>query len=103
MAMSGQNSGPSPTQTSNEYTNRIDRRRRGVERLLNAPFIESNNLGSPREHGGYIQFRVSPFGARVIAEVAALFGMASSQYCKAVVYRDVGLVFEPVDRRKKRK
>jgi hypothetical protein len=47
-------------------------------------------------------FRISPFARKVGDEVAALFGMSLSQYAKAVLYHDLGLVFEPVDRRKKR-
>jgi len=86
-----------------EYTNRIDRRRRQKERLLNAPYIESNNFDNVRRHGKahHVQFRISPFASKVGVEVATLFGMSLSQYAKAVLYRDLGLVFESIDRRKK--
>ena len=91
---------------TNEYSSRVDRRRRQKERLLNAPFIDSNNF-DPFKHYGKaqhaIQFRVSPFAEKVVSEVAAFFGMSLSQYAKVVLYLNLGLVFEPVDRRRKRK
>jgi hypothetical protein len=94
-----------PTLGDNEYSNRVDRRRRQKERLLNAPYVESNNFESPRLHrkDHHVQFRVSPFAEKVGSEVAALFCMSFSQYAKAVLYRDLGLVFEPIDRRKTRR
>lgn len=93
------------TSASNEYINHVDRRRRQVERLLNAPYIESNNFESPKLHGKdhHVQFRISPFAEKVGSEVAALFNMSLSQYAKAVLYRDLGLVFELIDRRKTRR
>jgi hypothetical protein len=94
-----------PTLSDNEYSNRVDRRRRQKERLLNSPYVESNNFDSPKLHGKdhHVQFRVSPFAEKVGSEVAALFCMSFSQYAKAVLYRDLGLVFEPIDRRKTRR
>lgn len=97
--MSGKASG---TET-NEYSSHGDRRHRQKERLLNAPYAESNNFNPFKPHGKdhHVQFRVSPFAEKVGSEVAALFGMTLSQYAKAVLYLDLGLVFEPIDRRKK--
>ena len=68
---------------------------------MNAPYAESNNFESSKLHGKdhHVQFRISPFAEKVGAEVAALFNMPLSQYAKAVLYRDLGLVFEPIDRR----
>jgi len=101
------NNGRTPLPETIEYNIHMNKRRRQKERLLNAPYVESNNLRVSklhyRDHAGYIQFRVSPFAAKVIKEVASLFGMSASQYAKAVLYRDVGLIFESVDRRRKRK
>jgi hypothetical protein len=96
------------TRSYDEYMNREDRRRRKKERLLNAPFIESDNFRVREVHGKdcrlrAVQFRVSPFAEKVGSEVAALFGMSLSQYAKAVLYRDLGLIFEPIDRRRKKK
>ena len=91
-----------PSPASNEY---IDRRRRKQERLLTAPYSDSNNSGSFPHHGKHhkpaIQFKISPFAEKVGAEVATLFGMSLSQYAKAVLYLNLGLVFEPIDRRKR--
>ncbi len=49
-----------------------------------------------------MQFRISPFAAKTGEEVAVLFNLSLSQYAKAVLYRDLGLVFEPIDRRRHR-
>ncbi len=86
----------------NEYINRVDRRHRTTERLLNAPYVDSNNLGTSRVHEkDHVQFRISPFAKKVGDEVAALFGMSLSQYAKACLYLNLGLTAEPIDRRKK--
>jgi hypothetical protein len=105
--MSTEDSEKAPIPASNEY---IDHRRRQKEHLLNAPYAGSKNfqiLGAPKLHGKHhqraVQFRISPFAEKVGSEVAALFNMSLSQYCKAVLYLNLGLVFEPVDRRRKRK
>jgi len=94
-------SGETSTLRNNEYTNH---RRRKKERLLNAPYVDSNNLRALQKHGKdhHVQFRISPFAQKVGSEVAALFGMSLSQYAKAVLYLNLGLVFEPIDRRLKR-
>jgi len=91
------------TPANNEYINHADRRHRKKERLLNAPYVESNNF-SPFQHHGkdhHVQFRISPFAEKVGSEVAALFNMSLSQYAKAVLYLNLGLVFEPIDRRRR--
>jgi len=101
--MTTENSDKASTPGNSEYKTRVDRRRRQKERLLNAPYVESNNLSRFERHGKdrHVQFRVSPFAEKVGEEVAALFGMSLSQYCKAVLYLNLGLVFEPVDRRRR--
>jgi hypothetical protein len=105
--MSVKNSDKASTLGNNEYINRVDRRRRQKERLLNAPYVEAENFNPFKVHGKdhqpHIQFRVSPFAQKIGEEVAALFGMSLSQYCKALLYLNLGLIFEPVDRRRKRK
>jgi len=87
---------------SNEY---IDHRRRKQERLLTAPYSDSNNSHSRSLHGKHhkpaVQFKISPFAEKVGYEVAALFGMSLSQYAKALLYLNLGIVFEPLDRRKR--
>lgn len=105
--MSDENSDKTSILRNNEYTNRVDRRRRQKERILNSPFIESNNFSPLKVHGKNhkpaVQFKISPFAEKVASEVAALFSMSLSQYAKAVLYLNLGLIFEPIDRRKKRK
>jgi hypothetical protein len=106
--MTKENDDKESTPSQDEYINRVDRRRRQKERLLNVPFIESDNLDPFERHGEdhtdrHVQFRISPFAEKVGSEVAALFGMSLSQYAKAVLYLNLGLVFEPIDRRRKRK
>jgi len=101
--MTAKNSDKIPTPGNSEYKTHVDRRRRQKQRLLNAPYVESNNLSPFKNHGKdhHVQFRISPFAEKIGSEVAALFGMSLSQYCKAILYLNLGLVFEPVDRRRR--
>jgi len=103
VGMTMENGDKAPIPGNSEYITRVDRRRRQKERLLNAPYVESNNFSPFKNHGKdhHVQFRISPFAEKVGTEVAALFGMSLSQYCKAVLYLNLGLVFEPVDRRRR--
>jgi hypothetical protein len=88
-----------------EYHDHEDRRRRAKQRLLTAPYIESNNFRLPQAQGKVhqVQFKITPFAEKVGVEVAALFNMSLSRYTKAVLYHNLGLVFEPVDRRRKKR
>jgi hypothetical protein len=90
-------------QRPNGYINRGDSRRRQKERLLDAPACEDQNFDPFKVHekDHKVQFRISPFAQKVGSEVAVLFGMTLHQYAKAVLYHNLGLVFEPIDRRKK--
>lgn len=103
--MSKRNDRKEPTPLNNEYTTHKDGRRRKKERILNAPFIDSNDFGASESYGvshqPVVQFRISPFSHKVGSEVAALFGMSLSQYAKCCLYLNLGLVFERVDRRRK--
>ncbi len=94
-----------PTPRNNEYHFHEDRRKRAKQRLLTSPYIEPNNFEDPEKHGKVhqVQFKITPFAARVGEETAALFNLSLSQYCKALLYLNLGLVFEPIDRRRKRK
>jgi len=102
--MSNKNSDKTSTLGNNEYTNRVDRRRRQKERLLNSPYVEAENFNPFKVHGKdhHVQFRISPFAEKVGSEVAALFNLNLSQYCKALLYHNLG-VFEPTDRRRKKR
>jgi len=103
--MSEENGDKTPYQGNSEYHNHVDRRRRAKQRLLTSPYVESNNFGSFKVHGKVhqVQFKITPFAEKVGREVAALFNMSLSQYTKAVLYLNLGLVFEPVDRRRKKR
>jgi len=103
--MSVENSDKTSRLSSIEYHNHEDRRRRAKQRLLTSPYVESNNFRLPQAHGKVhqVQFKITPFAEKVGREVAALFNMSLSQYTKAVLYLNLGLIFEPVDRRRKRK
>jgi hypothetical protein len=100
--LSGETSGAG----NGEYSNHIDRRRRPKQRLLTAPYVESDNLRLPRSmgkgHHPAVQFRISPFARRCGDETAALFGMTLSQYSKALLYQALGLTSEAIDRRRKK-
>jgi hypothetical protein len=102
-----ESNGKEPTPRNSEYhshSHEGDRRRRAKERLLNAPYQESNNYDPFKPHGKVhqVQFKVSPFVAKTGEEVAALFNLSLSQYCKALLYSNLG-IFESTDRRRKRR
>lgn len=103
--MSMKSSDKTSTLKNIEYHNHEDRRRRAKQRLLNAPYVESNNFDPFQHHEKVhqVQFKITPFAEKVGSEVAALFNMSLSQYTKAVLYHNLGLVFEPVDRRRKKR
>jgi hypothetical protein len=90
---------------STEYPSHVDHRRRQKQRLLTSPHVASNNYDpmAPREKAHQVQFKITPFAEKVGSEVASLFGMSLSQYTKALLYLNLGLVFEPIDRRRKKK
>jgi hypothetical protein len=94
-----------PTPDAIEYHNRVDHRKRAEERLLTAPHVDPNNFEELKVHGKVhqVQFKISPFAQKVGSEVSVLFGMSLSQYCKALLYLNLGLISEPIDRRRKRK
>jgi len=95
-----QNSSEASIPASNEY---CDHRRRAKQRLLTAPYVESNNFDPFKSHEKphQVQFKVTPFAKKIGEETALLFGLSLSQYCKALLYLNLGLVSEPLDRRRK--
>lgn len=97
------NDDKTPLPGSIEYHNRSDKRKRAKERLLTSPYVSDDILEESQRHGKVhqIQFKISPFVAKVGEEVADLFNMSLSQYCKALLYLNLGLVNEPLDRRRK--
>lgn len=102
--MSEENSDKTSRLRPIEYHDHKDRRRRAKQRLLTAPHIESKNFDPFEKHGKphQIQFKVSPFVQKTGEEVAALFNLSLSQYCKALLYSNLG-IFEPTDRRRKKR
>lgn len=93
-----------PVPSNNEYHCHEDRRRRAKQQLLPSPYVASNNYDpfQPHEKVHQVQFKVSPFVAKVGEEVATLFNLSLSQYTKALLYSNLG-IFEPTDRRRKRR
>jgi hypothetical protein len=48
-----------------------------------------------------ITFRIGEIAQEKLEQVAALFNMKPSEYAKAVLYRDLGVFHEPLDKRKR--
>jgi hypothetical protein len=103
--MTTKDSGKAPTPKNNEYHFHEDRRKRAKQRLLTAPQVEPNSFEEGGKHGKVhqVQFKITPFAAQVGEETVAIFNLSLSQYCEALLYLNLGLVSEPVDRRRKRK
>jgi len=49
-----------------------------------------------------ITFRITPLAEERLKQAAFLFHLTPAQYAKAVLYKDLGLFQEPIDRRKTR-
>ena len=98
----GRSKGKKPGPANIEYR---DRRKRAKEWLLTSPYVNDHILTESERHGKswQIQFKVSPFAAKVGEEVAALYNLSLSQFCKALLYDHLGLISEPLDRRRRRK
>lgn len=47
-----------------------------------------------------ITFRITDLAKQRLEEASSLFNLTPAQYVKAVLYRDLGIFTEPVDRRK---
>ena len=101
--MTAKNSSKTPIPETNEYSSRVDRRRHAKQRLLGSPYVETENFDPFKAHekDHHVQFRISPFAEKIGVETAVLFGLSLSQYCKAIFYLNIGLVSEPLDRRRK--
>jgi hypothetical protein len=103
--MSDENSDKTSGLNSIEYHDHEDHRRHAKQRLLTSPYIADDNFCPFKKHEKphQVQFKITPFAEKVGSEVAALFNMSLSQYTKTVLYLNLGLVFEPVDRRRKKR
>ena len=49
-----------------------------------------------------ITFRITPLAEERLKQASFLFHLTPAQYAKAVLYKDLGLFQEPIDRRKTR-
>lgn len=59
---------------------------------------------SPEKYGKkrlQVSFRISDLAETRLQERADLFGLAPTQYAKAVLYKDLGVFGEPLDRRRR--
>jgi hypothetical protein len=59
-------------------------------------------MGSDEKYGKrrQITFRVGPLAQERLKQAAALFNMKPCEYAKAVLYKDLGVFDEPLDRRR---
>jgi hypothetical protein len=48
-----------------------------------------------------VTFRVGPLAWERLGQVAALFNMKPSEYAKAILYKDLNILTEPLDQRKR--
>jgi hypothetical protein len=94
-----------PLLGDDEYRGREGHRRRAKQRLLTAPHASDDILDYSERHGKVhqVQFKITPLAAKVGEQTAALFNLSLSQYSKAVLYHNLGLTSEPLDRRCKPK
>jgi predicted nucleotidyltransferase len=60
-------------------------------------------MSTPEKYGKrrQITFRIGPIAQDRLERAAELFDMKPSQYAKAVLYRDLGVFNEPLDRRRR--
>jgi len=86
-----------------EYINREDKRRRRKESFLRSKEGDFHKIEVPDVHGKdhHIEFRISPRAGSVLRDTARLFKISPNQYVKAVLYLNLGMIYEPMDRRKK--
>ena len=56
-----------------------------------------NKYGKRRQ----ITFRIGPIAEDRLKQVAALFNMRPTEYVKALLYKDLGVFNEPLDRRRR--
>lgn len=64
--------------------------------------IEKMSLLERKGERRQITFRITPLAGERLKQAAFLFHLTPAQYAKAVLYKDLGLFQEPIDRRKTR-
>ena len=60
-------------------------------------------MSPPEKYGKrrQVTFRIGPIAQERLERASELFDMKPSQYAKAVLYRDLGVFNEPLDRRRR--
>lgn len=91
------------TPGANESMNREDRRHRRRETFLRTNVGDFHEIEVPEVQGKYdafhIEFRISPRARAVGEATAKLYRLSLNQFAKATLLRELGLIFEPLDRR----
>jgi len=64
--------------------------------------IEKMSFSGRKGERRQITFRITPLAEERLKQAAFLFHLTLAQYAKAVLYKDLGLFQEPIDRRKTR-
>jgi len=102
--MSTEDNGKAPIPSNDEYHSHEDRRKRPLQRVLNASHVSSNNFEDFVDHGKVhaVQFKISPLVAETGEKVAKLYNLSLSQYCKALLYQNLA-IYEQTDRRRKKR
>jgi hypothetical protein len=87
---------------SEEYLNHEDGRIRRKEYQIGMKISDLNNLEVAQVHGKdhHVQFTISPRAEAVGRQVAKLFKMSLNQYAKAVLYLNLGYIYEPTMKRR---
>jgi hypothetical protein len=85
-----------------DYTNHEDRRTHRKEHQIGMKHSDLTNLEMAEVHGKdhHIQFTISPRAEAVGRQVAKLFKMSLNQYAKAVLYLNLGYIYEPTMKRR---
>jgi hypothetical protein len=64
--------------------------------------MEKVNYFKDHEKRRQITFRISETAQERLQKAASLFNMKPTEYAKAVIYRDLGVFDEPLDKRRRR-
>ena len=59
--------------------------------------VTSEKYGKRRQ----ITFRIGPIAQYRLTQVAEIFNLKSSEYVKALLYKDLGIYNEPLDQRRR--
>jgi hypothetical protein len=62
--------------------------------------MEKLSVGEKHGRRRQITFRIGPICEDRLRRAAALFNMKSTDYAKAIIYKDLGIFDEPLDKRR---